>query len=79
MTRTGILLREIRVLIKENPMELQGLVRPEAHRILFLCAGAREEVCCQGSTRPARRVVEKNIPLLDYKDGWRSLHSATVK
>lgn len=36
MTRTGILLREIRVLIKENSMELQGLVRPEAHGILFL-------------------------------------------
>lgn len=31
-------------------MELQGLVRPEAHGILFL-----------------------------YKDGWWSLHSATVK
>ena len=33
--------------------------------ILFLCTGARKEVCCQGSTRPARRVGEDESSLLD--------------
>ncbi len=32
---------------------------------VFLCAGARKEISSESCTRPARRVVEKSIPLLD--------------
>ncbi len=32
---------------------------------VFLCAGARKEISSESCTRPARRVVERSIPLPD--------------
>ncbi len=37
--------------------------------LFFLCAGARKEISSESCTRPARRVVEKSVPLLDFYHG----------